>query len=157
MNISPKVTQLQIKEAYYKLSMKYHPDRNGGSEEAHNLFKEITEAYSVLGNNEMRRKYDRGLLREYPSPRPQSHTSNHQTSSKPMYDFDTFYQVHYGQALKREQMVRAKKRSQQKVKTLRDGHTRLLIIGVAISIVLLCGWHYGWRLYGKELKKQKTT
>ena len=48
-----------IKKAYRKLAMAYHPDRNGGSKEAEEKFKEITEAYDVLRDPNKRSVYDR--------------------------------------------------------------------------------------------------
>jgi len=48
-----------IKKAYRKLAMTYHPDRNGGSKEAEEKFKEITEAYDVLRDPQKRAAYDR--------------------------------------------------------------------------------------------------
>lgn len=48
-----------LKAAYRKLAMTHHPDRNGGSEESMAKFKEISEAYSVLSDNEKRAHYDR--------------------------------------------------------------------------------------------------
>jgi len=48
----------QIKSAYRKLAMKWHPDRNQGSEEAKAKFQEASEAYEVLSNPEKRQRYD---------------------------------------------------------------------------------------------------
>ncbi len=48
-----------IKKAYRKLAMTYHPDRNNGAREAEEKFKEITEAYDVLRDPEKRAMYDR--------------------------------------------------------------------------------------------------
>jgi molecular chaperone DnaJ len=48
-----------IKKAYRKLAMKYHPDRNNGSKEAEERFKSITEAYDVLRDPQKRAAYDR--------------------------------------------------------------------------------------------------
>ncbi len=48
-----------IKKAYRQLALKYHPDRNPGSKEAEEKFKEAAEAYSVLADPEKRSAYDR--------------------------------------------------------------------------------------------------
>jgi len=48
----------EIKKAYRKLAMKYHPDRNRGDASAEEHFKEINEAYAVLGDAEKRKQYD---------------------------------------------------------------------------------------------------
>lgn len=48
-----------IKRAYRKLALKYHPDRNSGSKDAEDRFKEATEAYEVLRDPEKRANYDR--------------------------------------------------------------------------------------------------
>jgi curved DNA-binding protein len=47
-----------IKKAYRKLAMKYHPDRNKGDKEAEEKFKKISEAYAVLSDSEKRKQYD---------------------------------------------------------------------------------------------------
>ena len=48
-----------IKRAYRKLAKKYHPDTNAGDPKAEEKFKEVTEAYQVLGDGEKRKLYDR--------------------------------------------------------------------------------------------------
>src|SRR3954469_4353055 len=48
-----------IKKAYRKLAMQFHPDRNGGSKEAEERFKSMTEAYDVLRDPNKRAAYDR--------------------------------------------------------------------------------------------------
>jgi molecular chaperone DnaJ len=50
-----------IKSAYRKLALRYHPDRNPGNKQAEEKFKELTAAYEVLSNEEKRREYDDAL------------------------------------------------------------------------------------------------
>ena len=48
----------EIKQAYRKLALKCHPDKNPGDKEAENRFKELTEAYAVLSDGQKRALYD---------------------------------------------------------------------------------------------------
>ena len=59
LGISRDASSAQIAEAYRKLAMKYHPDRNPGDESAVEQFKEAAEAFEVLSHEEKRARYDR--------------------------------------------------------------------------------------------------
>lgn len=58
LGVDRKATQDEIKKTYRKLAMKYHPDQNRGNKQAEEKFKEINEAYEVLGDPKKREKYD---------------------------------------------------------------------------------------------------
>jgi len=58
LGVSRDATQEEIKKAYKKLALKYHPDRNPGNKEAEERFKEINEAYEVLSDPQKRAQYD---------------------------------------------------------------------------------------------------
>jgi len=59
LGVSRSATIEEIKSAYRKLAMQYHPDRNPGNKAAEEKFKEVTEAYEVLSDPQKREKYDR--------------------------------------------------------------------------------------------------
>lgn len=58
LGVEKSATQDEIKKAYRKLAMKFHPDRNAGNKTAEEKFKEITEANEVLSDPGKRKKYD---------------------------------------------------------------------------------------------------
>lgn len=59
LGIDKKASQDEIKKAYRKLAVKYHPDKNPGDKAAEEKFKEISEANEVLGDPEKRKQYDK--------------------------------------------------------------------------------------------------
>ncbi|XP_045109201.1 dnaJ homolog subfamily C member 30, mitochondrial-like [Portunus trituberculatus] len=118
LKITPKATQAQIKNAYYKLSKKYHPDQYKGDEDPAKKFREIKEAYEILGNFSQRKMYDRGLLgmstaatpgeaEEYSSKFYESRRKRGAvptTSGRtPIYNFDEWTKVHYQSSWERKQ------------------------------------------------------
>ncbi|MBL0732064.1 MAG: DnaJ domain-containing protein, partial [Desulfosarcina sp.] len=58
LGVSKKDSDSDIKKAYRKLAMKYHPDHTKGDKKAEEKFKEISEAYAVLSDKEKRIQYD---------------------------------------------------------------------------------------------------
>lgn len=58
LGVSKNATVVEIKKAYRKLALKYHPDRNKGDKAAEEQFKKMNEAYAVLSDDEKRKQYD---------------------------------------------------------------------------------------------------
>lgn len=159
LEVPQNATQAQIKTAYYKQSFIYHPDKNSGSDVAIFHFSQISEAYNVLSNKSLRRKYDLGILSPadvmgstHPSSAKESSSkaSDEQTRSqqeKPaagvnaqnVFDFDTFYRAHYGEQLQRQQHIRARLEEMKKKED--DGFQarklgRMSEIGISLMLAL---------------------
>lgn len=58
LGIQPEASELEIKKSYRKMAIKHHPDKNPDDEHAHERFQEIGEAYQVLSDAELRKRYD---------------------------------------------------------------------------------------------------
>nr|XP_020659625.1 dnaJ homolog subfamily C member 30 [Pogona vitticeps] len=150
-------TQAQIKTAYYKQSFLSHPDRNAGSEEAAERFTRVNEAYVVLGNVSLRKKYDRGLLsredlqtarkpsgveEERASRAPfkrttQAYKPTSRPGGKPIFDFDLFYRAHYQEQLEREQFLRKRREEKKKMKEGQDMELKKELAETLVCLFLL--------------------
>ena len=58
LGVSKNADAAEIKKAYRKLALQYHPDRNPGNPAAEDQFKEAAEAYDILSNEEKKSRYD---------------------------------------------------------------------------------------------------
>ncbi len=158
LEVSPTATHTQIKTAYYKQSFIYHPDKNAGSEEAAFKFSQISEAYSVLGNKALRRKYDRGILsqadllgtirptgRESPASGQQSrarHSPSVGVTQQNIFDFDAFIRSHYGEQLKREQEIRQRReeiirKKKELVEDMKLGRMKEVTVGIMLAMAVM--------------------
>lgn len=59
LGVTQTVSEQDLKSAYKRLAVRFHPDKNPGDKEAEEKFKEVAEAYAVLSNAEQRARYDR--------------------------------------------------------------------------------------------------
>ena len=59
LEVSRNATGDEIRNAYRKLALNHHPDRNPGNEESEKLFREAAEAYEVLSDGDKKQRYDR--------------------------------------------------------------------------------------------------
>ena len=59
LGVAKTASEEELKKAYRRLAMKYHPDRNPDNKEAEEKFKEANEAYEILSNADKRAAYDR--------------------------------------------------------------------------------------------------
>jgi curved DNA-binding protein CbpA len=115
-------TTHQIKLAYRKLALALHPDRHDGCREKTKAFKEASEAYTILVNNERRQQYDMatgwsgatGPPGWYNKNRRRAPPSNYRKVYAPhappdgkWHDAQRHYDMHYGDGMYRQEMKRA--------------------------------------------------
>uniref|UniRef100_A0A8C4I3P9 J domain-containing protein n=1 Tax=Dicentrarchus labrax TaxID=13489 RepID=A0A8C4I3P9_DICLA len=163
LEVTPTATQGQIKAAYYKQSFVYHPDRNAGSDEATLRFSEISEAYTVLGNKTLRKKYDLGLLsladlvavarpsaKDTTGSSAKQQTGGRRSAADPnslggIFDFDKFFKAHYTEQLQREREFRARKEEmlRKKQEKTEDGNLSkisqvgiLMMLAMAVAVLI---------------------
>lgn len=147
LNIPKTATHKEVKDAYYKLSMIYHPDKNKGSEEAAKIFRDITSAYEVLGNVRQRRLYDskgctaKKTTQYYPKqPFETMDFKSHKTNvSSKNYNFDEWSKAHYTHTFQKhhsnQEMFSRKKMNEEHIS---QQHTySLLSIMIFVSLFIL--------------------
>ncbi|KAG8303197.1 dnaJ homolog subfamily C member 30, mitochondrial-like [Homalodisca vitripennis] len=176
LGITPKATQGDVKSAYYKLSKQYHPDLNKGNIDAAEKFRDITEAYEVLGNLKSRRLYDRGLLvggteHSYTQNEPVVDNYEHSSfyhyrnkpaskratsESTPHYNIDEWTRAHYSNTFRQ-----AYEKKSEEVRNTRNNFKELEenkgILQVSFSIALfLCAFIlYAVKPSGYDVRHEK--
>ncbi|XP_055936443.1 dnaJ homolog subfamily C member 30, mitochondrial-like [Argiope bruennichi] len=114
LGLDSNASQKDIKSAYYKLSLKYHPDKTDGCPEATEKFREITEAYEVLGNPEKKSAYDENIRIRGPfqydfkkdnfGRRPdQYYRTPPRTGRTRYYNYDEHFKQHYEEYMKQRE------------------------------------------------------
>ncbi|AHG60218.1 molecular chaperone DnaJ [Buchnera aphidicola] len=106
LGIQKSAEEREIKKAYKKLAMKYHPDRNQGDKTAENKFKEIKEAYEILINEEKRAAYDQYGHAAFENGHSANNTYSSFTSST---DFGDIFGDVFGDIFGGNRSQRAKK------------------------------------------------
>lgn len=82
LGVKTTATADEIKKSYRKLAKEYHPDQNKGNKNAAEKFAEISDAYSILSNEEERKKYDERLSGNTHSQSPFERNNNTSNGSK---------------------------------------------------------------------------
>lgn len=153
LGVSPKATQAQIKTAFYKLSLKHHPDKHKGSEESHDKFQEITEAYNVLGNHEERKIYDRELIVDGQLRAEHAHTYYPaQSPKKPresIYNFDEWTKAHYSKQLDKNQQARTQRvedKEEMSKPKMKIGSFRIIVVWATLVVAIMSYYIHGMRV-----------
>ncbi len=111
LDVSPGASPREIKAAYYRLAMRFHPDRNAGKPAAEERFKLVAEAYRTLGVPERRSEYDNWLRlhnRYQTAPELQAFSAAHRVRP-----------FHYSTRRARERQERRTGRAEERPRTRR--------------------------------------
>lgn len=121
LGVQPNATLDEIKRAYRRAAMKWHPDRNPGREaEAYAAFQEIREAYAILSDAEQRRVYDEVFAQEMQRWQAEQEAQEAQ-EREAQRERERLAQAHY------EKMVAIAMRFAD------DGHNRDVLFGVLLG------------------------
>lgn len=117
LKIDASASQAEVKSAYYKQSMKHHPDKNPDNAEAEKEFAKVTEAYTVLSQPHLRSAFDK-TMQGFQNPVVSGRMRNHRRGSvmdnrTDKYNLKQWQDEHYGKALKRERARRAEQHAQK--------------------------------------------
>nr|CAH7769605.1 unnamed protein product [Callosobruchus chinensis] len=179
LGITNGSTQGEIKSAYYKLSMVYHPDKNPNDAASSEKFRDITAAYEVLGNIKTRKLYDKGLymgsMGHSPAagepaeePMDRFHKSRETrakpptpTGRTPIYDFDEWSKQHYGATFQRKQTNKEKARIYQMQREMEQRSAKAETVLFLLSLLFFICYEYLWYVAIKqsfeELEKNKIN
>jgi DnaJ family protein A protein 2 len=91
LEIPENASQEDVKKAYRKLSLKWHPDKNQGNPDAINMFQKISEAYETIGDPEKRQEYD--IVKNNPFFSNQSHNMSH---GMQFHDINDMFSMFFG-------------------------------------------------------------
>lgn len=126
LKVSQNASQADIKAAYYKLSKQYHPDANVNDPSSTEKFQELNEAYEVLGNEDSRLRYDKGMapvdrmtssrkagFKVPEDPRAAFYKARLQNKMKVpttgrIYNFDDWTKNHYSASIQSNRVLKAK-------------------------------------------------
>jgi len=142
--------------------MVYHPDMNKDNAEAADKFRELTEAYEVLGNHRLRKLYDKGIIhtagdkyqeRDAPTQeeedardpqarfyRARMHKDKATaTGSTPIYDFDAWTNSHYGSEFVRQQKLKhnTEKRKKEKDYVKLNMESEMMLLPVLLLFLIM--------------------
>jgi DnaJ-class molecular chaperone len=122
LQIEQGCTLKEIKAAYKKQALLFHPDRTNGDPHKTQRFKDITEAYSVLSNDASRRQYDLQHGFRYNQNRRTAPPKNYRKVYAPVpppnvkraFDHTRHYEMHYGRGMMDEAVKQATREAQQR-------------------------------------------
>lgn len=153
LELKPGATHSDIKTAYYRLSMKFHPDKNKGNEDK---FKDLSTAYEVLGNPRLRRLYDRGIItHDHPTIHQHSDydgsggdVEQSENAKASVRTFDQWSKNHYSETFARSQNERTKRKNQDRIKEKKSSQSGseglIWILGLVGLVFAVYSFKYPW-------------
>jgi len=118
LNVSKTASSNEIKQAYRKLAMALHPDRNDGDVQKARTFQQASEAYNVLSDHKQRTAYD--SLRGHATNKrkvPKDYRKVYSPKAPPgfgkTFDPERHWNYHYGDGMLRDEVERARRRAEQ--------------------------------------------
>ncbi|WP_425448060.1 J domain-containing protein [Dethiothermospora halolimnae] len=115
LEVDKNATQNEIRRAYRKLAKKYHPDLNPDDENATRKFKEVKEAYEILKDESLRKKYDEGQNNtSYKGKRENTRKRKSKSNVKSQFNMNFQFEDYFGFDPKKGKMKKNSKKTSKK-------------------------------------------
>ncbi|MCR5698315.1 MAG: DnaJ domain-containing protein [Treponemataceae bacterium] len=145
LGVEKTATQDQLKKAYRKLAMQYHPDRNPGDKNAEEMFKKINEAYSILSDEEKRKQYDLYGNEQY-NARQYQYQNDSQANYSYYYQDNPFEQW-FRENQNRDWSEQYEQNTRNYRRATKGAGFSAIISGIAMVAVGLVFFGYSWILF----------
>jgi len=155
LGINRQADQIEIKSAFKRLALKYHPDKNPGNVAAEEYFKQVNEAYQVLSNVEKKKQYDFILNYSYQNSHSTQKTTEYSTptksSDKSIYDRYGKYDWRKAPRYKKAPIYKVDK-SYFKVQLL----TFIVMLGLS-ALIMIGNRYWEYQEEQKALAEERAT
>ncbi len=146
LGVEKTATTDQLKKAYRKLAMQYHPDRNPDDKNAEEMFKKVNEAYSILSDDEKRRQYDLYGSSQNQANQYQGNSNQYNQAYTYYYQSNPF-EDWFRENQNRDWTEQYERNTRNYRKATKGAGFSAIISGIAMVVVGIIFFRFSWILF----------